>query len=125
MTSYSDIYSPPAPTVNIKLRNPANLEPIFDVPMLLDTGADLTLVPRVYCDIIGANVSQTQFLDLEGFDGATSRGYYVHLDLIFLNRVYRGNYLTYDQPEGILGRDILNKFSIVFDGPNLNWKEQK
>lgn len=125
MTKYSDAYSPPAPTINIKLRNTATLEPSDDVPMLLDTGADLTLIPREYCDTVGAEISETTFLDLEGFDGTISRAYYVHLDLIFLNKAFRGNYLAYDQPEGILGRDILNKFSIVFDGPNLTWKEQE
>lgn len=124
MTSYSETYSPPAPTINIKLRNPATFEPISEVPMLMDTGADLTLIPRKFCDLIVADISKTKYLELDGFDGSISNAYYVHLDLIFLHQVFRGNYLAYDQPEGILGRDILNKFAILFDGPNLNWNEQ-
>lgn len=98
---------------------------MIDVPMLLDTGSDLTLIPQKFCDVIAVEASKTQFLQLESFDRATSIAYYVHLDLFFLNKLFRGNFLVYDHPEGIIGRDILNKFSIVFDGPNLVWKEQK
>lgn len=125
MTKYSETYSPPAPTVNIKLRNPETLESTTDVPMLLDTGSDLTLIPREFCDIIGVEVSKTEFLQLESFDRTTGIFYYVRLDFIFLNKLFRGNFLVYDHPEGIVGRDILNKFSILFDGPNSEWKEQK
>ncbi len=72
MTNYSETYSPPAPIVNVKLRNSVTLESIIDVPMLLDTGSDLTLIPRKYCDMIGAEVSKEKFLELEGFDRTTS-----------------------------------------------------
>lgn len=93
--------------------------------MLLDTGSNLTILPRLFCDMIGVEASKTEFLELESFDRETSIAYYVRLDLTFLNKLFRGNFLVYDHPEGIIGRDILNEFSIVFDGPNLEWKEQK
>ncbi|MCC6329173.1 MAG: hypothetical protein IT174_11695 [Acidobacteria bacterium] len=124
MTNYSDTYSPPAPTINIKIRNPVTLESIA-VPMLLDTGSDLTLVPRFFCDKIGVKASETEFLELESFDRETSIAYYIRLDLTFLNKQFRGNFLVYDHSEGIIGRDILNEFSLVFDGPRLTWKEQE
>lgn len=124
MTKYSDTHSPPAPTINIRLRNPDTLEST-SVPMLLDTGSDLTLVPRLFCDLIGVKASKTEFLELESFNRETSIAYYIRLDLTFLSKQFRGNFLVYDQPEGIIGRDILNEFSLVFDGPNLEWREQE
>jgi hypothetical protein len=125
MTRYSDSYDPSAAIAYITLRNPDSFESIDNVSTLLDTGSDITLLPRSFCEQIGVAVSETEFLELEGFDLSTSLAYYVRLDLTFLDKIFRGNFLVYDQAEGIIGRDILNKFSILFDGPNLHWEEVK
>jgi len=121
---YSKTDDPPAPIAEVKLRNPETLESIANVPMLLDTGADITLVPRIFCDAIGVEVSKTDFLELEGFNESISIAFYVRLEFIFLNKLFRGKFLVYEQAEGIIGRDVLNEFSILFDGKNLQWKEQ-
>jgi hypothetical protein len=89
--------------------------------MLLDTGSDITLLPPTYCKSIGIQVSDERTLDLFGFDGSVSRGFYAHLELQFAGKQFRGNFVAYDQTEGILGRNILNEFSLLFDGPNLSW----
>ena len=122
---YSETYHPPAPVARIKLRNPETLETIADVPMLLDTGADITLLPKSFCDKIGVKISDTKSLELEGFNQTTTVAYYVRLDFIFLSKMFRGQFLVYDQDEGIIGRDVLNKFTILFDGKNLDWKEHE
>jgi hypothetical protein len=122
---YSETYHPPAPIAKIKLRNSETLETIADVPMLLDTGADITLLPKSFCDEIGVKISETESLELEGFNQTTTVAFYVSLDFIFLNKIFRGKFLVYNQDEGIIGRDVLNKFAILFDGKNLEWKAQK
>jgi len=121
---YNETYSPPAPVAKVKLRNLNTLESIADVPMLLDTGSDITLLSRNYCDEIGVDVSDSESLELEGFNQTTSIAYYVRLEFIFLNKIFRGKFLVYNHDEGIIGRDILNEFSIVFDGINLEWTHQ-
>lgn len=120
---YNDKYIPPAPTIKIKLRNPESLEVITDVPMLLDTGSDITLLPKSFCEKINAEISDTKFLTLESFNESTSITFYVYIEFVFLNKLFRGNFLVYDQEEGIIGRDVLNEFCITFDGKNLEWKE--
>ncbi len=122
---YKTTKNPPAPIANLILRNIETLESIRNVPMLLDTGSEITLLPRICCDEIGVKVSETEYLELVGFNNATSFAYYTRLDLIFLNKRIRGKFLVYDDEEGIIGRDILNKLSIVFDGKNLSWYELK
>ena len=39
-------FDPPAPIARVTLRNPHDGATIADVPLLLDTGADITLLPR-------------------------------------------------------------------------------
>jgi predicted aspartyl protease len=120
---YNKNKKPPAPTAKVILRNIETLESISNVPMLLDTGSDITLLPKSFCEEIGVAISETDFLELEGFNNATSLAFYVRLEFIFLNKMFRGNFLAYDNDEGIIGRNILNKFSLVFDGKNLSWYE--
>jgi len=122
---YNETYEPPAPIARVKLRNSETLKTIADVPMLLDTGSDITLLPQSLCDEIGVEVSETESLNLEGFNHAVTEAFYVRLDFIFLNKIFRGKFLVYNQNEGIIGRDILNEFSILFDGVNLEWKAQE
>ena len=38
---------PPAPVAQVTLRNPHSGEMVVDVPLLLDTGADVTLLPVI------------------------------------------------------------------------------
>lgn len=120
---YNESYDPPAPIAKIKIRNPETLEVIADIPMLLDTGSDITLLPRSFCESINIEISETRFLELEGFNQSKSVAYYARLEFIFLKKMFRGNFLVYDQDEGIIGRDVLNEFCIAFDGKNSEWKE--
>jgi hypothetical protein len=39
------LFAPPAPLARVTLRNPVSGAVLPDVPMLLDSGADVTLVP--------------------------------------------------------------------------------
>jgi hypothetical protein len=91
--------------------------------MLLDTGSDITLLPKSFCEDIGIKIDGTDFLELEGFNGAISLAFYVRLEFIFLNTMFRGKFLVHNCDEGLIGRDVLNNFSIVFDGNNLSWYE--
>lgn len=120
---YSETYIPPAPLALITLPNPETLESVTDVPMLLDTGSDITLLPKSFCDRIGVEASTSEFLELEGFNQTTSIAFYIRLEFIFLKKLFRGNFLVFDQDEGVIGRDILNKFSILFDGVSLEWNQ--
>jgi len=42
----ASLFTPPAPVARVTLRNQDNGSTISDVPMLLDTGADVTLIPE-------------------------------------------------------------------------------
>lgn len=116
-------FVPPAPVAHVELRNPLNGSKASDVPLLLDTGADVTLLPRSAVEQLGITPAFDERYELVGFDGSKSFAAAVMLDMLFLKRAFRGRYLLTDEERGILGRDILNLLSLLLDGPRQQWSE--
>jgi Retroviral aspartyl protease len=126
MSAYdAALFDPPAPLARVALRNPENLAVLSDVPMLLDSGADVTLIPQASVNRLGIAVDLGKSYELVGFDGSTSFAPVVQLQLVFLNRTFKGQFLLVRQEWGVMGRDILNHLSLLLDGPNLKWSEQR
>ncbi len=126
MPAYEEVqYSPPAPVAYVTLRNSLNGSAWENVPMLIDTGADVTLIPRNAIDQLGLETLASTQYQLEGFDGSTSLASVVQLEFIFLSLTFRGQFLFIDQEWGIIGRNILNAVAITLDGPALSWDEAK
>jgi len=113
-------FSPPAPLASVILRNPENGLEEKDVPMLLDTGSDVTLVPRTYAKKLNLSVSRE--FELAGFDNRKSFNQTAELHLMFEGKTFRGEYFLIEQDYGIIGRNILNFLNLQFDGMNLRWK---
>ena len=98
---------------------------IYNVGMLLDTGADVTILPRAAVRHLVETAELAGRYEREGFDGARSQASAVRLELQFLGKVFRGQFLIVDGSHGILGRNVLNSLSLIMDGPNLIWRETK
>jgi hypothetical protein len=94
-----------------------------DVPMLLDTGADATLLPRGAVARLGITPDPALRYELIGFDGTRSTAQAVDLEMLFLQRAFRGRYLITDADRGILGRDVLASLILVFHGPAQEWSQ--
>ncbi len=119
------MFDPPAPLAAVTVRSPASSESVPNVNMLIDSGADVSLLPRApILHLIESEVGGEQY-EIEGFDGTRSHAPSVRLELYFLGRVFRGQFLIIDQSHGILGRNILNAVPLLLDGPNLTWDEHK
>ena len=93
--------------------------------MLIDSGADVTMVPQQSIDLLGVTVDSQAAYEVMGFDGRKSFAHVASLELIFLRRVFRGRFLIGNQEWGVLGRDILNHVALLLDGPRLVWDEGK
>ena len=125
MTAYdASRFDPPAPLAVVTLHIPKNGATLSGVPMLLDSGADVTLVQRSSIDRLGAVLDPTTTYEIYAFDGTATFAQAVELDLVFLDRNFRGRYLITDEGVGILGRDVLNHISLLLDGPRLSWSEE-
>lgn len=124
MPSYdASHFDPPAPVARVVLRNPHSGATVSDVLLLLDTGADVTLLPRTVVERLGIPLLADQRYELMGFNGSKSFAPVVMLELLFLKRAFRGRYLLIEADRGILGRDILNHVTLLLDGPRQQWSE--
>ena len=117
----SAAFSPPAPVAYVALVHPETNATATDVPMLIDTGADVTLLPREAARGLDLQTAPDREYELVGFDGSLSTAPVVRATIIFCGRRFRGQYLLVDQPCGILGRNILNAVPLLLDGPRLEW----
>ena len=124
MPSYDrERFDPPAPLATVALLTRDRRSNLSGVAMLIDTGADVTLLPASAVDRLGLEADLQHGYGLMGFDGTKSVAKAVKCGLVFLGQVYWGTYLVIDDPCGILGRDVLNHVSLLLDGPRLNWQE--
>jgi predicted aspartyl protease len=116
-------FDPPAPVAFVTVKSEQLGIEIRDVPMLLDTGADVSLLPRSQAESLVSPVA-TQY-ELTAFDGSKSTAPAVTAELHLLGKTFRGQFLLIDSWYGSLGRNILNNLSIVLDGPSGTWMERR
>src|SRR5690349_18437706 len=107
MTEYESGFQPAAPVASISLRNQSGTL-IAGVQMLLDSGSDLTLIPRRAAERVGMDIDQEEVYQLMAFAGKLSMAKAAHGDVVFLEKTFRGRYLLTEENIGILGCDILN-----------------
>ena len=118
-------FDPPAPVAFVTLRNLATGVMLPDVPMLIDTGADATLLPTSAVQKIGVEIEPGSGFEVETFDGESKRLQLAKLELFFLDKKFAGAYLLIERPMGILGGNVLNNLRLVLDGISQKWEEQK
>src|SRR5438874_6204936 len=96
-------FNPPAPVAEVSLRDSLGGPLVSNVWLLIDSGADVTLLPRRAVAQLGiAPVIGAHYV-LQGFDGTSSPAEAVDLDMIFLDKAFRGRYLLIDADRGVLG----------------------
>jgi len=120
----SNRFDPPAPLARVNLRSLQNGNIVSGVPMLIDSGSDLTLIPEVSINELNLNLDHNETYELTGFDGRRSVAKSVQLDLGFMGRTFRGRFVVVNSESGILGRNVINRFALLLDGPGLGWELQ-
>ncbi len=123
MPAYDSTSSdPPAPVARVSLRDPVSGASCVDVPMLVDSGADVTVLPRSVVVALGVAPSESSGVELAGFDGTRVVAGAVTLEMRLCGRLFRGRFLVAPVDRGILGRNILNALTLTLDGPRLPWE---
>ena len=116
-------FDPPAPMAMVTLKSEHSALVIRDVPMLIDTGADVSLLPRSHAAPLES--TDAKRYELEAFDGTRSTAAAVAAEMVFVGKSFRGQFLLVDSWHGVLGRNVLNNLALVFDGPARRWAERQ
>lgn len=113
--AYAASLDPPAPMVPVRIASPVGDEAVM-LPMLVDTGADCTLVPASIVRQLG--LPQIDIIGVTGVGGAGKRAA-VHAASVELAGLRVLARIVAFADEAILGRDILNQVVMTLDGPGL------
>jgi predicted aspartyl protease len=114
---YDTGYDPPAPTVDIRLAVPEGSFVVGPVPAFVDTGADATILPYAHMRRLSVPMDNRKFLrsawgerrvvDVYVLDVGIEE---VRLPLVEIVADEQGD-------EVILGRNVLNRLTVLLDGP--------
>ena len=119
MPEYDRSVSPPAPVVVAEIRFRDGDRPVR-VPLLLDSGSDVTILPLAAVQATGATIRPYP-IPLQGYSGELVYRDRARLAMNLLRYTFRGDYLVDNLEIGILGRNVLNALVVTLDGPGLVW----
>lgn len=115
--SYDPNYFPPAPSIEILLGVPDENLTIGPLLALVDTGADASILPVQYIRPLGLQIDNRKYLRSQWGERRVVDTYLmdvgigrIRLPLVEMIADERGN-------EIILGRNLLNKLVMTFNGP--------
>lgn len=116
---YNHQVDPPAPFAYALVGAPVDGGPSLECPVQLDSAADLSVVPRRI-------VERLQLEQLGEFDAIGFGGHLMTIPTFLVRVQLRGLaphvvkvLASPEEPYVLLGRDVLNRFRVVLDGPNL------
>ena len=124
MFTYDTTSEPPAPTAKVTFAQ-AGAGPDtarVEAQMLIDTGADISLIPSAVVDAIYATRTG-RTMEVTSFDGHRSARPVVAASMHLGKYKMNVEFLIHDEGEatGIIGRNILNLLYVIFDGPAAVW----
>ena len=110
---FDDSFEPPAPVLPVRIGGIDPRAPTALVRMLVDTGADCTLVPARLARSL--RLPYVDKIEVQGVGGAvrSARVYAARIRLGPLRLVTR---LAAFGDEALLGRDLLNRLTLHIDG---------
>jgi len=113
--AYDASLDPPAPVVPVRISGPTGEDAVL-LPMLVDTGADCTLIPASIVRRLG--LPRIDVIGVSGVGGGKVRAT-VHAASVELGGVRVVARIVAFADEAILGRDVLNQTVVRLDGPGL------
>jgi len=116
---YNQQVTPPAPFVYVTVRSPEQAHVTGELPAQLDSAASKSVIPWNLIEDLEL-IELDQIL-IEGVGGhiTSMPSFLVELEIRQLHPVHVEVVANKDEPYVLLGRDIMNHYHIVLDGPRL------
>ncbi len=123
MIAYSQTFDPPSPMLEVSVAH-IQTRPRVKLPALLDTGADITAIPEFLVKQLNLyQVGRMRVEDVNGFTEIVSA--YV-ARLVIANRVISEHKVLITGLDFVvIGRDLLNQFYFLSNGPEQTFALQK
>jgi hypothetical protein len=119
MWPYNQEIYPPAPFLDIIVHHPTNPAQVAPIRAKIDTAADISAIPATLVTRLG--LSPTSQLTIEGYNGL-SETVFTHYAVIEVAQVrFRVEVIAIPDAYALLGRDILNYFYTLLNGPDLTF----
>ena len=121
MWTYNQNVKPPAPFIDIIISHVENSEQTAQVRAKIDSGADITAIPISLIDQLELPI--TKKIIARGYD-ATPISVFTYSVSLEIAEVRFKNLRVIASPRDyvILGRDVLNRFYLNLNGPDLNFE---
>ncbi len=117
--NYNKQVNPPGPFIHVHLTSPDGSRELRDVPAQIDTGADLTVVPESTVDELHLVAAEEITVAGLGNQQLAAMTYYLQAAVRDGKSVFIEVIANPDEPNMLLGRNFLNYFHIVLNGPEL------
>ncbi|HPM81150.1 MAG TPA: hypothetical protein PLF81_10635 [Candidatus Anammoximicrobium sp.] len=116
---YNRQLTPPAPFVHVRAAGPTSAGAVEEIPAPLDSAADRSAIPWSVVEAL--QLPQLDELPALGFGGhlVSVPTYLVELTVRGLTPITIEAFASREEPYVLLGRDVLNHFRVLLDGPNL------
>jgi hypothetical protein len=121
MFQYNPDFSPPAPVLEITVHHPKTAGLKTEVRAQLDPGSDISVLPESAAHAI--RLQHDGELEVEGYDGLVA-----HVPLCVVKLEVAGemsppmSVVVMPRSLAILGRDVLNHFTLTLNGRDLSFK---
>jgi predicted aspartyl protease len=121
---YDVSFRPPAPVAELTIVHPTDPTARASLPGKMDTGADVTVIPTWLAAELGLQPKGRAWT--RGFDGSYSQRLVYYPSLVVEGKELSAvRCVSSDRPNVLLGRNVLNRFVIVLNGPDLQWEMQR
>lgn len=113
-------YNPPAPVLPITVRAPGNSMKHITTDALVDTGADMTCLPRALINALGAERASTyNVVGINGVLIGPADSYFLEFEIAATKTTKKLVEVIAVADELILGRNLINEFKLRLNGPTL------
>ena len=116
--NYNDSFDPPAPILEVSFLTPisSNLKQRIKSHAMIDSGAFMTVIPKWIVDKL--ELKYIYEINVIGVTGESESYVYPILILIESLGDFITEVITWDKEYALIGRDLLNKWLVLLNGPD-------